>query len=182
MKYWPVPDSYSKSIPKENYQGSFWEKRDDRFHCGIDIYAPVASKVISVSDGYVVETGIFTEEKIIPYWNETKYVVINNKDGFFCMYAELKDIQVKEKEYVKGGQLIGHVGLVLNNKKITKKSPIYIQKIKRNNKFSMLHFEVFKSMSIKNKKYLGGNWFGKNKPKNLIDPNIYFNCPINNKL
>ena len=156
-----------------NRQGSFWEARDDRYHCGIDIYAPVGSQVVSVFDGYVIETGIFTNKDIIPYWNETKYAIIKNNDGFFCKYAELGNIEVKEKEFVRAGQLIGHVGLVLNKKKIDDNSPIYIKKIKNDNNFSMLHFEVYKSQPIKNKKYLGGNWFGKNQPRGLIDPNIY---------
>ncbi len=173
MKYWPVPNSYSKRIPKENSPGSFWEHRDDRYHCGIDIYASVGSKIISVYDGFVIEIGIFTDKKTTPYWNETKYIIIKNQDGFYCKYAELKEIEVKEKEFIKAGQLIGYIDLVLNNKKITKKAPSYIQKIKNSNNFSMLHFEVYNSMPIKNKKYLGGNWFSDKKPMHLLNPNNY---------
>jgi murein DD-endopeptidase MepM/ murein hydrolase activator NlpD len=173
MKYWPVPNSYSKHIPKKDTQGSFWEERDDRYHCGIDIYAPAGSKVISVSDGSVIETGIFTDKKIIPYWNKTKYIIIKNQDGFYCKYAELNDLVLKEKDIVQAGQLIGHLGFVLNIKKITEKSPLYIQKIKNSNNPSMLHFEVYNSIPLKNKKYLGGNCFGNNKPENLINPECY---------
>jgi len=182
MKYWPVPKSYSKSFPNENTPGSFWEGRDDRYHCGIDIYAPVGSNVLSVYSGFVIEIGIFTDNKTIPYWNETKYIIIKNQDGIFCKYAELKDVEVKEKDFVKAGQLIGHVGLVLNNKKITKKSPLYIQKIKKKNNFSMLHFEAYKSLPLKNKKYLGGNWFGNKKPNNIINPSNYLKNIIKTKI
>ena len=173
MKHWPVPKSFSKTIPKKGCQGSFWEDRDDRHHCGIDIYAPFDSDVVSVCDGQVIETGIFTDKSIVPYWNKTKYVKIENEDGFFCVYAELKDSLVKKYEKVKEGQLIGHVGLVLDEKRITKHSPPYIQKIRNKNHLSMLHFEIYKTKPVKNCKYLGGNWFANDKPRGLIDPNSY---------
>ena len=102
MRYWPVPESYSKIIPKNKSPGSFWENRQDRFHCGIDIYAPDGSKVISIDDGNVLETGIFTAHELIPYWNETKFVLIKNQDGIICKYSELKDAVVKTNDIVNG--------------------------------------------------------------------------------
>ena len=173
-KYWPVPDSYSKSIPNKFSPGAFWEDRGDRFHCGIDIYAPAGSKVISVDNGIVLETGIFTTPKKVNYWNVTKYVIIKNQDGFYCKYAELEDIVVKEEESVRAGQFIGIIGTVLNLKKITNNSPAYIQEIKRNNNQSMLHFELYDSKPFEYKNYLGGNWFGIKKPKNLLNPEDKF--------
>ena len=62
-KYWPVPDSYSKYIPVNGNPGSFWEDRNDRHHCGIDIYAPIGSDVVSIEDGQVIETGILHNQK-----------------------------------------------------------------------------------------------------------------------
>jgi hypothetical protein len=38
----------------------------------------------------------------------------------------------------------------------------------------MLHFEIYKQYPTKSKKYFGGNWFGKNKPKELLDPTNLF--------
>ena len=38
----------------------------------------------------------------------------------------------------------------------------------------MLHFELYSSIPKKTKKYLGGNWLESQKPKNLLDPSIYF--------
>jgi murein DD-endopeptidase MepM/ murein hydrolase activator NlpD len=58
MKSWPVKDSYSKEIPKQGSAGSFWEDRKDRHHCGIDIYAPKGSEVVSIEEGVVIGTGI----------------------------------------------------------------------------------------------------------------------------
>ena len=178
MKCWPVPNSYSKKIPMYGSPGSFWENRGDRYHCGIDIYAPKNSEVISIDDGVVIKTGVFTTPKKVTYWNETKYVLFRNNDDLYYKYAELENIIYKENEFVKAGQLIGHVGLVLNIEKINNSSPAYIQKIKNNLKPSMLHFEVYESKPSNNEYYLGGNWFGVVKPKNLLDPTDFLKYKI----
>ena len=60
MKHWPVPNSFSNKIPVQGTSGSFWENRGDRHHCGIDIYAPANSEVLSITDGMVMDVGIFT--------------------------------------------------------------------------------------------------------------------------
>ena len=98
MKHWPVPNSYSKSIPTENSSGSFWECRKDRHHCGIDIYAPDGSDVLSIEDGTVIDCGIFTSPDRIPYWNTTYYLLIKNETGLICKYAELGRVTVKVGE------------------------------------------------------------------------------------
>ena len=173
MRYWPVPNSYSKNIPINGSSGSFWENRGDRYHCGIDTYAPFGSKVLSVDEGIVLETGIFTTPRVVKYWNETKFILIKNQDGLICKYAELENILFKTKDIVKAGQLIGHIGTVLNVEKKNFNSPKYIQKIKKKKTLSMLHFELYSSKPDKSNKYLGGNWFGTNKPKKLLNPNNY---------
>lgn len=178
MKIWPVPDSYSKKLPEKGTQGSFWENRKDRYHCGIDIYAPANSDVLSVEDGQIIDIGKFTSPEKTSYWNTTYYILIKNKSDCFCKYAELVDVSIKTDKYVKAGQLIGHVGQVLNKNEITKKSPLYIRKISKKCNYSMLHFELYKNNPIKSKKYLGGNWFNRNKPENLLDPIEYLKSTI----
>lgn len=173
MKYWPVPNSHSKIIPTAGFSGSFWEDRGDRYHCGIDIYAPEGSDVLSVEDGKVIDIGVFTSPDKISYWNTTYYILIKNKTGFVCRYAELGNATVSVDESVKAGQLIGYVGLVLNSDKITKKSPLYVQNLKKNRNQSMLHFELYNSLPTETVNYLGGNWFAGSKPKNLLDPIDY---------
>jgi len=173
MKYWPVPDSYSKSIPINSSPGSFWKDRDDRYHCGVDIYAPQIIYIILVEDGKVIDIDIFTSSDKISYWNTTYHVLLKNKTGFVCKYAELRDILVKKGMVVKTGELIGHVGLVLNTDQSSKQSPQYIQRLNNNNKQSMLHFELYISEPNNHKYYSGGNWFGTKKPNNLLDPTNY---------
>jgi len=168
MKVWPVPESFSKSVSKK----IFWENREDRFHCGVDIYAPVNSKVLCVDSGKVVKTGVFTTSSIVPYWNKTFYVDFKMDNDLFCRFAELSEIKVCEGNILKPGDIIGFVGCVLDKDKIDDCSPLYIQKLKESDNVSMLHFELYnkKLIDISNRFYLGGNWFGDYKPTNLIDP------------
>lgn len=73
MRYWPVPDSYSKNIPLHGSSGSFWENRGDRYHCGVDIYAPPGSKVIAIECGEVIDLGVVVRSNalILIFQHET---------------------------------------------------------------------------------------------------------------
>lgn len=173
MKYWPVPNSYSKDIPTNGFPGSFWEDRDDRRHCGIDIYAPKLSDVIAIENGKVIDIGLFTSSLWVSYWNTTYYIMIKNTTSCICKYAELRDVNVIIDEKVYSGQLIGHIGQVLNSKSISKESPFYIKKLLSKKKLSMLHLELLKEPIINTEEYLGGNWYGSKKPSYLVNPTSY---------
>lgn len=173
MEQWPLDKSHSKKIPVKGEAGCFWENRGDRFHCGVDLYAPEGSEVVSIEDCVVVEIGMMTSADILQYWNTTYYVLTKNDSGLFCKYGELSKTTVKEGDRIRSGQMIGYVGAVLNPQRIDGKSPPYIQKLKDKNT-SMLHFEIWKEDPVtSHKDYLGGNWFTKEKPANLIDPTEY---------
>ncbi|MEM4318372.1 MAG: M23 family metallopeptidase [Candidatus Pacearchaeota archaeon] len=173
MRYWPVPDSYSKDIPRQG-PGSFAENRQDRIHSGVDIYAPEGAKVVAIENGLVIAQGIFTSPKLNPYWNKTYYVAIKTNSNFINKFCELKDVVVEVGDNVKGGQLIGHIGVVLNFRKINEDSPLYIQKLKAANIASMLHFELYLNELVNSENYFSGNWLNYSKmPKNLLDPTRY---------
>lgn len=173
MKYWPVPKSYSKNIPNNNSPGSFWENRGDRYHCGVDIYAPLGSDVIAVENGEVFDVGLFTSPLLLPHWNTTYYILIKNITGYICKYAELRDVNINVADQINSGQLIGHVGQVLKRQSITQESPAYIKELLKKNNLSMLHFELFKASPIRSNDYLGGNWYGSKKPRYLLNPTSY---------
>jgi len=157
-------------IPQKGEAGSFWEDRGDRYHCGIDLYAPENTEVLSIEEGVVVETGLMTSPEILPYWNPTYYITIKNSQGLFYKYGELAGFIVRKGDNIESGQLIGYVGTVLNSEKIDKACPLYIRNLKDKNP-SMLHFELWKSQPIStHRDYLGGNWFAEEKPENLMDP------------
>jgi murein DD-endopeptidase MepM/ murein hydrolase activator NlpD len=173
MRFWPVPDSYDKTLPLHGAEGSFWEDRGDRHHCGVDIYAPEGSNVLSIDDGQVMEVGVFTSPDRIPYWNVTYYLFVRHGDGLIVRYAELGDVRVEQKQAVKAGQLIGHIGTVINAKKIQASSPGYIQRLKLNGRASMLHLELYRNLPGAGEDYLGGNVFTGTKPGSLLDPTGY---------
>lgn len=173
--FWPVPESYSNKLPKKEKPGGFWENRIDRFHCGVDVYAPVCSEVFSIKKGEVLDVNVFTNSDMIPYWNKTYYVdILTEKDVVF-RYAELEKHDVSKGQKIDKNSRIGFIGQVLNPDKITENSPEYIKKLKNKKNHSMLHLETYKKKSLFNEEeYLGGNWFGKNKPDFLINPSIFF--------
>jgi murein DD-endopeptidase MepM/ murein hydrolase activator NlpD len=170
MKIWPVPDSYEKSPPLSGAEGAFWEDRGDRHHCGVDIYAPEGSDVLAMDDGRIIEVGVFTAPEKVPYWHVTHYVFVSHGDGLIVRYAELRDVTVEPGQSVKAGQLIGHVGSVINVKKIETSSPGYIQRLKLNGRASMLHVELYRFLPGSEEDYLGGNAFAGFKPGGLLDP------------
>src|SRR5665647_264188 len=68
MKIWPLDTrnlekmelckKESVKIPPKGEVGSFWEDRGDRYHCGVDLYAPENTEVFSVEKGVVAEIGL----------------------------------------------------------------------------------------------------------------------------
>lgn len=170
---WPVPASLSQTIQTAG-PGSFWEDRGDRFHCGVDIYTPFGSDVVSVKDGLVLQIQLFTSPQMIHYWNETLAVTIQHHDGLVIRYAEMFDENVRVGEHIKKGTVIGHVGQVLEPARITAEAPLYVQKLKEKNNPTMLHLEAFDRFPFDIPKYLGGNTFQPKRPDSLVDPSTLF--------
>jgi len=72
------------------------------FHSGIDIYAPHGSKVLATADGVVEFAGW--------YGDYGKTVIIRHPSGYLTLYAHLSQIDVKEGQRVKAGDVVGRVG------------------------------------------------------------------------
>jgi murein DD-endopeptidase MepM/ murein hydrolase activator NlpD len=154
-------------------QGHFWEDRGDRHHCGLDIHAAVGSDVLAVESGEVVTVAPFTSPQTLPYWNETYYILIRHQSGHFCKYAELGKTVVLPGEPVEAGQVIGQVGMVLNDRAVRSDAPLYIQKLKKAGLGCMLHLEVYRVMPPHLPNYLGGNLLATPRPEELVDPAQY---------
>jgi murein DD-endopeptidase MepM/ murein hydrolase activator NlpD len=126
--------------------------------------------VVSIEDGRVISAGVFTSPRLLPYWNTTYQVTIAHASGIFCRYAELGVRTVGEGADVSGGEVIGHVGEVLNLSRIGAGAPRYIITLKEQGHASMLHLEVFTSVPGPSPEYRGGNWFSQERPPDLMDP------------
>lgn len=72
------------------------------FHYGVDLAAAAGTKVVSVADGTVTETGYGSING--------NYIKISHDDGFATHYAHLKSVGVKKGQKVKAGGQIGTVG------------------------------------------------------------------------
>jgi murein DD-endopeptidase MepM/ murein hydrolase activator NlpD len=168
-RYWPLP-GVARVIPTGGEPGSFWEDRGDRRHAGLDLYAPPGSPVVAVEDGRVVSTGIFTTPSLVPYWNTTHQATVAHGPGTYIRYAELGDLAVAAGDSIRGGDLIGHVGEVINQALVGPDAPGYIRELMERGTSSMLHLEVSTSPPGTDPRYRGGNWFTGEKPEGLVDP------------
>ncbi len=181
MKHWPVPDSYFDEIPRNGSPGSFWEDRNDRFHCGVDLYAPSSSPVVAIDGGRILDIGKFTDENENTYWNNTFYIIVKSSEGIIYKYAELVYSEVKLGQVIIPGQILGNVGNAINTEKVTSKDPFYIRELVYKNQPSMLHLEIYKAPIMEVKPYSAGNFLGNYRPSSLLDPNIYLVGVTKNK-
>jgi murein DD-endopeptidase MepM/ murein hydrolase activator NlpD len=138
----------------------------------LDLYAPAGSPVVAIEDGTVISSGVFTSPDQVPYWNRTFKVTIAHVSGIFCRYAELGDVVAEPGDPVCGGDVIGHVGKVLDLSRIGAGSPPYIRSLKELGRVSMLHLEVYDAVPGPSPDYPGGNWSTRERPARLLDPAI----------
>ena len=110
MTTWPVPGSESRVVPGKGQPGSFWEDRGDRFHCGVDIYAPAMSEVHACETGEVIDLGTATSPEQVIYWDTTRYILIKTRSNLYCRYSELAEVVVHIGDRVLEGQVIGYIG------------------------------------------------------------------------
>ncbi|ATU08499.1 M23 family metallopeptidase [Methanohalophilus portucalensis] len=170
-KNWPLP--VSVHIPDDGDAGCFWEDREDRHHCGIDLYAEKGTPIFAIEEGEVVEIGIMTSPSMIGYWNKTYHLIVRGNSGIYYKYGEMGMTIPEKGSRVKKYDRIGEVGQVLNTEMIDNTSPKYIQALKEKNP-AMLHLEIWGKYPVTDHKlYLGGNWFGSKKPPGLLDPLHY---------
>lgn len=73
-------------------------------HPGIDITAPLGSKIFPVKEGVVVEIGSTK-------WNYGRSVILDHGNGVQTLYAHMGKIYVEEGERVTTDQALGEVGL-----------------------------------------------------------------------
>ncbi len=83
-----------------------WRKnpfgRGYEFHSGIDIEAPSGSKVFATAEGIVDFAGWYADYG--------KTVIIRHPSGYRTLYGHLSQIDVKEGQKVKAGDVVGRVG------------------------------------------------------------------------
>lgn len=170
--HWPIAmkpirttiDSYSYlhidlqkevEIPLYPHVGSFGVKRRYDTHRGVDLYAPIGTKVYAVEDGIVKMIRPWTGVKAeCDWWEDTDAILIEGESGL-VVYGEIKIAEGLEEEMkIKKGDFLGTVLRVL---KIDKGRPT-----------AMLHLELRKAGFYKN---IDKDW--DTTPEGLLDPTKY---------
>jgi murein DD-endopeptidase MepM/ murein hydrolase activator NlpD len=95
---WPVRGYLSATFG--NRIDPFTAQKD--FHPGIDISAPMGTKIQAPADGVVVSAGVQGG-----YGNA---VVVDHGNGIVTRYGHMDSFEVKAGQRVRRGDIIGHVG------------------------------------------------------------------------
>ena len=93
---WPVQDS--RTVWKGNPYGII----NGKLHSGIDIPAEQGTVILAAADGTVTEVG-FDQER-------GNYLVLDHGGGLTTMYAHCRNVDVKEGDTVKPGEMVAAVG------------------------------------------------------------------------
>ncbi len=93
---WPVQDS--RTVWKGNPYGII----NGKLHSGIDIPTDQGAVILAAADGTVTETGFDAAKG--------NYLILDHGDGLTTMYAHCRNVDVKEGDTVKAGEMIAAVG------------------------------------------------------------------------
>ncbi len=96
----PVEGRYSSPFGLRRIYNN--QKRVRR-HTGLDIAAPVGSKIVAPAEGTVIRTG--------DYFFTGNTVFIDHGRGLVTMYCHLDKIAVRKDQAVKQGEYLGDVGM-----------------------------------------------------------------------
>lgn len=73
-----------------------------KIHSGIDIRAIIGTPVLAAADGLIIKAATKGD------WGNL--IIISHSDGYETWYAHLQGFNIKEKQEVKKGDIIGYVG------------------------------------------------------------------------
>ena len=93
---WPVQDSQTV------WKGNPYGIANGKLHSGIDIPAEQGAVILAAADGTVTEVG-FDKEK-------GSYLVLDHGDGLTTLYGCCRDVEVREGDTVKAGEMVAAVG------------------------------------------------------------------------
>lgn len=172
MKSWPVPNSYSDTLPTEGDRGSYWEDRHIGFNCGVDIFCPPDSDVLVIESGIVLNISQYTERNDSSCFESTLQCVIKCNTVMY-KYSFLNEISVKLGQKVEKGDILGKCKLTVIKERIKPTDPFYLRDIAHSGQTTYIHLEIFKSPIMEIRPYEYGNFLGEQKPLSLINPNLY---------
>ena len=84
-------------------EGHFSARRNGRrLHMGLDLLADMGAPVLASRSGWVTAAR--------ESWGMGKYIVISHRNDIKTLYGHLSYIDVKERDFIRQGQVIGAIG------------------------------------------------------------------------
>lgn len=80
------------------------------FHAGIDLAAPLGTRVHATADGYVTFAGRYPLRRSVAWWRYGNLVVLRHGDGFVSLFGHLDKIRVRRGQRVRQGDVVATVG------------------------------------------------------------------------
>ena len=101
-------DNFVLTSPYGNRRNPFTKSAD--FHAGIDLAAPVGSKIHAPSEGVVVFAGRYDLRRSVGWWRYGNLVVLRHDEKFITLHGHCDEILVKRGQQVAQGEVIATVG------------------------------------------------------------------------
>ncbi len=83
-------------------------RRGNRIHEGIDLFAEIGTPVKASRSGWVIESRVITDKD--RKTGSGSYVVLRHPGNITTTYGHLLEVYVKKNDFVCQGQIIGRVG------------------------------------------------------------------------
>ena len=89
-------------VKNAKISSGFGQRKNGRFHWGIDFSAPYGTPIIAPVDMEIVKTG----------WSENfgRYIIGKDEDDFYYLFAHLSKINKLETKEIIQGDIIGYIG------------------------------------------------------------------------
>lgn len=116
-------------VPRKDdgHPGSFGFERRHHYHEGVDLYTAEHAPVLAVEAGVVVSVRPFTGAALgHTWWNDTDAVLVHGASGL-VVYGELRTNGVQPGDWVRPGQIVGHVVQVLKKDKGRPMSMLHLE-------------------------------------------------------
>ncbi len=150
---WPI-NVEKKEFPEDSARKFKAKRNNNRFHTGTDLMTKEGTDVFSIEKGIVKKIFLFTYPGLDDYndYLNTYAVVIENEDGNYALYGEVRNVKVKEGQEVNPGDKIAEVGRIFEDRP----------------NHTMLHFEYHSKIPNETTK-----WYKNKKPEGLLNSDEY---------
>ena len=94
--------------PYGQRRNPFTKQQD--FHAGIDLAAPVGTEIYAPADGFVSFAGRYPLRRSVAWWRYGILVVLRHGDRFVTLFGHMDEIRVRRNQRVQQGDVLGTVG------------------------------------------------------------------------